>query len=171
MASTRNRVPLPAAAQKFILHWGEMAARWGLQRAVAQVYALLYVSPQPLNAEQITKALHLARSTVSTAIRDLESVGLIRNSTVLGDRRAQFACSGSPREALCRVLLGSKIRQVDASISILQECISVAEQGTPTDRVLEDRFASLMEAFEALSSGTDVLIESLARSAPSRRKR
>jgi DNA-binding transcriptional regulator GbsR (MarR family) len=171
MARSAPKNTLPVAAQKFILHWGEMAGRWGVQRAVAQIYALLYVSSRPLNAEEIAGTLQLARSTVSAAIRDLEAAALIRNATVLGDRRAQFQCNGTPAEALSRVLRERKAREVDAGAAILRECIAVAENGNQAERALEARFQSLLESFELLSAKSEELIRSMAPPASGRRKR
>jgi hypothetical protein len=67
--------PLSAVQRKFILHWGEMGTRWGVNRTVAQVHALLYISPQPLNADDIVEALEVARSNVSTSLKELQGVG------------------------------------------------------------------------------------------------
>src|SRR5437870_6607003 len=79
-------VTLTPVMRKFILHWGEMGTRWGVNRTVAQVHALLYLSPEPLNAEEISKALSVARSNVSTSLRELESWGIIKAVHRLGDR-------------------------------------------------------------------------------------
>src|SRR5256714_13609554 len=76
--------------QKFILHWGEMGTRWGINRTVAQIHALLFLSPKPLNAEQIADALSVARSNVSTSLRELQSWGVIKVVHVMGDRRGHF---------------------------------------------------------------------------------
>src|SRR6266851_3138085 len=76
--------------QKFILHWGEMGARWGLNRTVAQIHALLFVSPKPLHAEEIAATLAIARSNVSTSIKELQNWGVIRIVHVMGDRRDYF---------------------------------------------------------------------------------
>src|SRR3989475_10451329 len=81
---------LSPVAQKFILHWGEMGTRWGINRTVAQVHALLYLSPKPLHAEGIAKPLAVARSNVSTSLRELQGWAIARVVHVLGDRRAHF---------------------------------------------------------------------------------
>src|SRR5215468_809741 len=81
---------LSPVQQKFILHWGEMGTRWGINRTVAQVHALLYLSPRPLNAEEIAAALGVARSNVSTSLRELQGWGIVRLVHVLGDRRDHF---------------------------------------------------------------------------------
>ncbi len=75
---------LSPVTRKFVLHWGEMGTRWGVNRTVAQVHALLYLSPKPLNAEEISKTLSVARSNVSTSLRELESWGLSSRSTCSG---------------------------------------------------------------------------------------
>src|SRR3989442_12690706 len=83
-------ITLTPVMSKFILHWGEMGTRWGVNRTVAQVHALLYLSPEPLNAEEISKALSVARSNVSTSLRELESWGIIKAVHRLGDRRGHY---------------------------------------------------------------------------------
>src|SRR5436190_18726643 len=81
---------LTAVQEKFILHWGEMGTRWGINRTVAQIHALLYLSPRPLHAEEIARLLSVARSNVSSSLRELQSWGIVRIAHVLGDRRDHF---------------------------------------------------------------------------------
>src|ERR1700689_25563 len=81
---------LTGVQQKYILHWGEMGTRWGINRTVAQIHALLYLSPGALPAEEIAETLSVARSNVSTAIRELEGWGIVRAVHVLGDRREHY---------------------------------------------------------------------------------
>src|SRR6201999_1287248 len=81
---------LSEAAKEFILHWGEMGARWGVNRTVAQIHALLYLSPRALNAEEIADALKVARSNVSTSIKELQGWGIVKVVHVIGDRRDHF---------------------------------------------------------------------------------
>src|SRR2546421_5786075 len=81
---------LTPVAQKFILHWGEMGTRWGINRTVAQVHALLFLSPQPLPADEISDTLAVARSNVSTSLRELQGWRIVRVVHVLGDRRDPF---------------------------------------------------------------------------------
>src|SRR5436190_22345862 len=81
---------LSPVAQKFILHWGEMGTRWGINRTVAQIHALLYLSPRPLPAEEIAAALGVARSNVSTSLKELQGWGIVRLVHVMGDRRDHF---------------------------------------------------------------------------------
>ena len=81
---------LTPVAQKFILHWGEMGTRWGINRTVAQVHALLFLSPHPLPADEISETLAVARSNVSTSLRELQGWRIVRVVHVLGDRRDHF---------------------------------------------------------------------------------
>ena len=78
--------------QQYILHWGEMGTRWGINRTVAQIHALLYLSPKPLAADEIAETLTVARSNVSTSIRELEGWGLVRAAPMLGERREHYEC-------------------------------------------------------------------------------
>src|SRR6266513_790751 len=90
MTERMDLMELTPLTQKFILHWGEMGTRWGVNRTVAQVHALLYLSPRPLDAEEISKTLSVARSNVSTSLRELQSWGIVRPVHVLGDRREHY---------------------------------------------------------------------------------
>src|SRR5919109_266169 len=77
-------------AQRFILHWGEMGTRWGINRTVAQIHALLFLSPRPLPAEEIADTLGIARSNVSTSLKELQGWGIVKVVHLLGDRRDHF---------------------------------------------------------------------------------
>ena len=81
---------LTAIQRHYILHWGEMGTRWGINRTVAQIHALLFLSPKPLAAEDIAATLNVARSNVSTSIRELEGWGLVLPVHVLGERREHY---------------------------------------------------------------------------------
>jgi biotin operon repressor len=77
---------LTPVMEKYVLHWGEMGTRWGVNRSIAQIHALLYLSPQPLTAEEIADTLSIARSNVSTSLKELQGFGLVRMTHLLGDR-------------------------------------------------------------------------------------
>src|SRR5690349_24988028 len=83
-------MPLTPVEQRFILHWGEMGTRWGINRTVAQVHALLFLSPSPLPAAEIADTLAVARSNVSTSLRELQGWRIVRVVHVLGERRGHF---------------------------------------------------------------------------------
>ena len=91
-----SKYTLTPVAQKFILHWGEMGTRWGINRTVAQVHALLYIAPRPLNADDIVAALGVARSNVSTSLHELQGWGIVKVVHVMGDRRDHFFRRSEP---------------------------------------------------------------------------
>src|SRR5574337_1153702 len=124
---------LTPVAQKFILHWGEMATRWGINRTVAQVHALLYISPRPLHAEEITKTLGVARSNVSTSLRELQSWGIVRVVHVLGDRRDHFESMKDVWEMFQVILDQRKRREIDPTLRVLQQCVAELEKGGAPD--------------------------------------
>src|SRR5213592_2706618 len=113
---------LSPVQQKFILHWGEMGTRWGINRTVAQIHALLYLSPRPLHAEEIAKTLSVARSNVSTSLRELQSWGIVRIVHVLGDRRDHFESLKDVWEMFRIILEERKRREIDPTLRALQEC-------------------------------------------------
>src|SRR5581483_1434748 len=90
MTDTTHTRELTAIQKKYILHWGEMGTRWGINRTVAQIHALLFLSPRPLPAEEIAAVLGIARSNVSTSLRELQGWGIVHVVHILGDRRDHF---------------------------------------------------------------------------------
>src|SRR5213082_3245668 len=118
--------------QKFILHWGEMGTRWGINRTVAQIHALLFLSPRPLNAEEIAQTLGVARSNVSTSLKELQGWGIVKLAHVMGDRRDHFESMKDVWEMFRLVLDERKKREIDPTIELLQECMTEAakEKGT-----------------------------------------
>ncbi|MBC9867686.1 MAG: MarR family transcriptional regulator, partial [Opitutae bacterium] len=104
---------LTPLVQDFILHWGELGRRWGFNRSVAQIHALLYVSEAPRNAEEICHALGVARSNVSNSLKELQNWGIVRVVHLPGDRRAHFESMKDVYE-MCRVIAAErKCREVD----------------------------------------------------------
>src|SRR5881397_2599941 len=117
---------LDSLTQKFILHWGEMSTRWGINRTVAQIHALLYISAQPLNAEEIADTLSVARSNVSTSLKELQGWGIVRVVHVLGDRRDHFESLKDVWEMFQIILEQRKRREVDPTLDLLRECVAQA---------------------------------------------
>src|SRR5215213_737927 len=107
--------------EAFILHWGEMGTHWGVNRSVAQIHALLYLANRPLNAEEIAGSLRLARSNVSTALKELQAYGIVRRSHVAGDRRDHFVAETDLWEMLMRISAERKRREIDPTIAFLAE--------------------------------------------------
>src|SRR5437868_13475373 len=119
---------LTPIATRFVLHWGEMGTRWGVNRTVAQVHALLFVSPKPLHAEEIAETLSVARSNVSTSLRELQGWGIVRVVHVMGDRRDHFESIKDVWELFRQVLDERKRREVDPTLSILRDCVIEADK-------------------------------------------
>lgn len=106
-------------AEAFILHWGEMGSQWGVNRSVSQIHAYLYLSDRPVHAEEITTALGLARSNVSTGLKELQGYDIIRRTHVAGDRRDHFVAETDLWEMLLRIVDQRKKREIDPTIALL----------------------------------------------------
>ncbi|MEM7626934.1 MAG: MarR family transcriptional regulator [Planctomycetota bacterium] len=117
---------LTAVQQKFILHWGEMGTRWGVNRTVAQVHALLFLADRPLNAEDLVETLGVARSNISTSIKELQSWGIVHTVPVLGERRDHFATTADVWEMFQVILDERKKREIDPTLALLRECVDEA---------------------------------------------
>jgi DNA-binding transcriptional regulator GbsR (MarR family) len=139
---------LSPVRQKFILHWGEMGTRWGINRTVAQIHALLYISPKPLNAEDIAETLGVARSNVSTSLKELQGWRIVRLVHVLGDKRDHFASMKEVWEMFRIVLDERKRREIDPTLALLRECIAEAEADKQTDTYTKERLRELRDFFE-----------------------
>src|SRR4051812_17204529 len=124
---------LTPAVQKFVLHWGEMGQAWGINRTMAQVHALLFVSPQALDAEEISRLLDVSRSNVSTSLRELITWGVIRRVHIIGDRRDRFEALKDVMDTFRVIMAERKRREMDPTISLLETCVSEAKSGGPTD--------------------------------------
>lgn len=140
---------LSPVMKRFVLHWGEMGSRWGVNRTVAQIHALLFLSETPLTAETITEILRVARSNVSTSIRELQSWGLVKLVHVEGDRRDHFEAHHDVREIFRVVMEERKKREFDPTISVLRECVN--EAGNDTPREVRDRMADTLAFMELIT--------------------
>jgi len=138
---------LSSVQQKFILHWGEMGTRWGINRTVAQIHALLYLSPRPLPAEDIAATLAVARSNVSNSLKELQGWGIVKRIHVLGDSRDHFESLKDVWEMFRVVLDERKKREIDPTLRVLGECIDEAERDKETDEYTEQRLRELHQFF------------------------
>lgn len=138
--------------QKFILHWGEMGARWCINRTVAQVHALLYISPEPLNAEQITETLSVARSNISTSLRELEKWGIIRRVQFMGDRREYFESMKDVWEMFQTIMDERKRREIDPTLALLDECIEELQHSRVDEPYTRERLTELRDFFSKMAS-------------------
>lgn len=133
--------------KKFILHWGEMGTKWGINRTVAQIHALLFISPEPLNAEEITETLRVARSNVSNSLKELQGWRIVKVAHVLGDRRDHFESMKDPWEMFRIVLEERKKREVDPTMAVLEDCIAQAKNEPKTDKYTLERLVELQSFF------------------------
>jgi DNA-binding transcriptional regulator GbsR (MarR family) len=143
---------LTPVQQKFILHWGEMGTRWGINRTVAQVHALLFISPKPLNADDIVETLGVARSNVSTSLKELQSWGIIKLVHTMGEKRDHFESMKDVWELFRVVLNERKRREIDPTTLMLNECIAEAEADKTTDVYTQQRLRDLRDFFETTSA-------------------
>jgi DNA-binding transcriptional regulator GbsR (MarR family) len=137
-------MPLTSVEQRFVLHWGEMGTRWGINRTVAQVHALLYISPRPLHAEEIATTLAVARSNVSTSLRELQSWGIVHVIHVLGDRRDHCESLKDVWEMFRIVAEQRKRREIDPTLRILQECVGELENAGTDAKYTRERLQEML---------------------------
>jgi DNA-binding transcriptional regulator GbsR (MarR family) len=147
---TENSKRLPVAMERFVLHWGDLGSRWGVNRSVSQIHALLYLSDRPRTAEDIADLLGLARSNVSNSIKELMAWNLIRRVPIKGDRRDHFEAEADVWEMFMRISAGRKERELDPAIVALRACVAEA-QGDPTvHAVATARLKALLDFVETL---------------------
>jgi DNA-binding transcriptional regulator GbsR (MarR family) len=138
--------------RQYVLHWGEMGTRWGINRTVAQIHALLFLSPKPLPAEEIAETLNVARSNVSTSIRELESWGIVRPVHVLGERREHYESMKDVWEMFRLIVEQRKRREVDPTLQLLRGCLAQLGAGSGTDGYTRERLAGMAEFFETATA-------------------
>ncbi|HEV3220408.1 MAG TPA: MarR family transcriptional regulator [Candidatus Acidoferrales bacterium] len=142
---------LTAVHKKFILHWGEMGIRWGINRTVAQIHALLYLSPEPLDADEIAKTLGVARSNVSTSLRELQGWGIVRVVHLLGDRRDHFVTLTDVWEMFRIILEERKRREIDPTVRMLGECLEEVKKESSTDTYTRERIEAMIEFMSTMT--------------------
>ena len=150
-ASGRAGGGLSAVAQKFILHWGEMGTRWGINRTVAQVHALLFLSPRPIPADEISSTLAVARSNVSTSLRELQGWGIVRMVHVLGDRREHFESIKDVWEIFRIVSEERKRREIDPTLKVIGECVSELKAKPEAEPYTRERLEEMLEFLTVMS--------------------
>jgi DNA-binding transcriptional regulator GbsR (MarR family) len=136
---------LTPVMERYVLHWGEMGERWGVNRSVAQIHALLYIVAQPLHAEEISETLGLARSNVSNSLRELQGWELVSLTHVLGDRRDYFEAKQDLWEVFLTLAEQRKKREVDPTIAFLKELSAEAEKDPQTSAEVRIRIERLQQ--------------------------
>ena len=158
MAEHPKTFALTAVTQKFVLHWGEMGTRWGINRTVAQVHALLFLSPQPLPADEISTTLSVARSNVSTSLRELQGWGIVRVVHVLGDRRDHFESIKEVWDIFRIVSEERKRREIDPTLRVLSECVAELKANPKSDTYTRERLESMLEFLTAMTGLFDEIL-------------
>jgi len=150
--------PLAPALERFVLHWGEMGSQWGVNRSVAQIQALLYLSEQPLTAEQIADTLVMARSNVSNSLRELLSWRLIRRVPMMGDRRDHYEAETDLWEMVTRIAQGRKERELDPAAAALRACLAEARGDPRISPVALKRLTEMGKFLETVNRWYDQMI-------------
>ncbi len=142
--------------QAFVLHFGEMGSRWGINRTVGQIYALLFISEAPLNADQITEALGMSRSNVSMGLKELQAWQLVRRSHQPGDRREYFSAPEDVWEILQTLVEERRKREIDPTMSMLRDA-QLDKVETGADRHAQARMREMLDLMELVTGWFDDL--------------
>jgi len=128
--------------QRFVLHFGEMGSRWGINRTVGQIYALLFTASRPLNADEIAEALGFSRSNVSIGLKELESWNLVKLSHQPGDRREYFSAPDDVWAIFRTLAEERRRREIDPTLSMLRE-VQLEVVTDPNDRHAQERMKEM----------------------------
>ena len=146
---------LTPAIERFVLHWGEMGTKWGINRTVAQIHALLYLSPKPLNAEQLGDALSVARSHVSNSLRELQGWGIVKIVHVMGERRDHYESMKDVWEMFQIILDERKKREIDPTLEVLREITAANKKSrtsNATNAYVHERLTEMLGFFETMTN-------------------
>jgi DNA-binding transcriptional regulator GbsR (MarR family) len=148
---------LSPTLSRFVLHWGEMGTRWGVNRTVAQIHALLYVSGRPMHAEEIADTLGVARSNVSNSIRELQAWRLVKLVHIAGDRRDHFETSKQVWELVRTIVSERQRREIAPTIAVLREVLAdPAVNKDPAEAKV--RMQETLELLETLTAWSDEML-------------
>jgi DNA-binding transcriptional regulator GbsR (MarR family) len=141
--------------ERYILHWGEMGTRWGVNRTVSQIHALLYLSPRPLPADEIAETLVVARSNVSTSLKELQSWGLVTIAHVMGDRRDHFTIKGDTWTMLTTIMEERKRRELEPTLTLLRQCVIESADDKETPAEVKARIEQMLTFIATLTEWFD----------------
>ena len=148
---------LTPITERFVLHWGEMGSRWGVNRTVAQIHALLYLAGRPMDAEEITDTLGVARSNVSNSLKELQSWNLVKVVHLRGDRRDHFETSTDVWELFKLIVAGRRQREIDPTISTLRDCLAHPDLAAEPEGT-QTRIQETLEFIETMSTLADEML-------------
>lgn len=148
---------LNPVSERFVLHWGEMGSKWGVNRTVSQIHALLYLAGRPLPADEIVETLGVARSNVSNSLKELQNWKLIKVVHVMGDRRDHFETSTDVWELFRVIVQERKQREFDPTVQVLRECLA-SNDLNKEDKAVRQRIQDTLGLMEALSNWGDEML-------------
>ncbi|PCI40291.1 MAG: ArsR family transcriptional regulator [Elusimicrobia bacterium] len=151
MGNSNSSDTLSPAAEQFLVHWGEMGSRWGINRTVAEIHSLLYITDRPLCAEEIQRTLGVARSNVSTSIRELQGWNLIKTVRTRGDRRYFFETYRDPWQLFQIVIEERKKRELDPSRDFLRALVGEMG-GIKRDAFVKRQLTALLEHLDTVAA-------------------
>ena len=151
--------PLSPATTEFILHWGNLGSQWGVNRSVAQIHALLFISDRALHAEEIADMLGLARSNVSNSIKELLGWRLIERVPLLGDRRDYFTAEKDIWEMVTRIAAGRKAREIDPAEAALKACVAKAATDPDLSIEAKERLGEMLDFVTTMSRWHDEMLD------------
>jgi DNA-binding transcriptional regulator GbsR (MarR family) len=151
-------LPVPPAVQEFVLEWGNLGERWGVNRSVSQIHALLFASPRPMASDNIAEALGIARSNVSNSLRELQAWNLIRSVPIHGDRRTFYQAETDLWTLVTRIAAGRKARELDPAAVALRNCVEKFRDDKTLDPVVLHRLRDMLEFVERISRWYDQMI-------------
>ncbi|HVL38051.1 MAG TPA: MarR family transcriptional regulator [Fimbriimonadaceae bacterium] len=145
---------LKAAQEQFILEWGRMSSSWGINRTMAQIHALLFVTGEPLTVDEIIERLQISRGNASMNLRDLMDWGIVRRFRRPGERKDTYVSDSDPWQMFIRVVRERKRRELDPTADVIRECIAkLPEEGLSREaRVFRQRLANLLEIFDIIDA-------------------
>ncbi len=150
---------LPPSIAKFVLHWGDLGGQWGVNRSVAQIHALLFISDTPLTAEEIADKLGMARSNVSNSIKELLGWRLIQRVPVMGDRRDHFTAEADIWEMAVRIAQGRKAREIDPAEDALRLCNEEAARDDEVSPEAKAKLADMLDFVTTMSRWHDEMLK------------
>lgn len=138
---------LSPLVRSFVAHFGEMGSRWGINRTVGQIYALIFVSPAPLNADEIAEKLEFSRSNVSMGLKELQAWRLVKLRHLPGDRREYFEAPSDAWEIFRTLAEERRRREIEPTLSMLRNAL-LEEPASEADRVALERMRGMHDLIE-----------------------
>ena len=146
--------PLSPLVKSFVSHFGEMGSRWGINRTVGQIYALIFVSRDPVNADDIAEALEFSRSNVSMGLKELQAWRLVRLRHQAGDRREYFEAPTDAWEIFRTLAEERRRREIEPTLSMLRNAL-LEQPGTEEDRIAQERMRGMHDLIELMTTWFD----------------